>query len=772
MYHHSFDDRKYHIIGDFNTASPVLDYRKASKLKGSPNKVLIVDRKVSGVARTQTVNNRPRVVVDCLTRILMPQAFAGDISKKPILGPALYHTEYGTYSYPVTAHETLPSAFDPCDNPFFYGSEGHRLECSYYPTADEHVQAVRIIDSLQFDTAKKFEFLAKYFKHFGFCLPSSPDYHGLIKRCNRKFFLGRKGRQYRETRAQLDSFFGFVGKRSHQALYVADWVVDDAQKRGIRNEEYLKSTWQVSSVGVSTLYDAWESSESNPVNRRSSLMTRINGMERAAKALGYSCLFLTFTAPSDHHPSSFKYFAYTPRETLNLLNGQWNEFRTEYCKNRKIPMFGLSMIEPHKDGCPHLHKLLFCPPYLVDAIVEELSRIFLRVDGDESGAAPLPGFNHFSAEYFRVVKGEYIACEKDDDGSLPACGGRLKAVLIDDEKGSATGYVIKYVTKSLGFDVDNEDYDVQSDINFRIRAWSSLYRVRQFDFFGNPPNSLFKESRRMFQECFVNIGSKEEPNYQRLEKDGKKLCFGNQQLTDTIDRAVYHAGHSDYQSFVDAIGGFAVPKKQLALKTYSIEKLNVYGEEVKKLDGLEYETTLEENFCVAVVDRHCNHAVQWTILKCPPVDLSLKKSFDDLVSSSLSLDASYVIHEHKKRVSGFFDKKPVSVFLDSFVSKHFNNRHEFDDYVSEYSKQIISYLSSDFDFDKADIVRGALASAAMPSDGEERGYCQRASRTRINNSVIKVKQEIKEKVLFSCYPSITKRGTRVRYSHLYGNFRN
>ncbi|WP_367155504.1 replication endonuclease [Methylomonas sp. HYX-M1] len=748
MHHSHFNHRQYHIIGDFNTAAPVVSYRKPVHLKGSPNKSTIVDRKASCIPLPLVVDGRPKHILDCLTLVFMSDF---SMSKNP-----------SSVESAFSLHGALPSSI-----------------VNYRFSADDHVMSVKIIDSFAFDVSKKRDFLKKYFDFFRLKFPTGKTYSSILLRMDRKFFLVRKDKQYKHAKCLSDLLSGVVGK--HGALYVSDWVVDEAKERNDRNIAKLKDTYLVSSRGHMTIFDAWQSSVSNPINRRNELLTRINGMEKAANEMGYACLFVTLTAPSSFHSSSRKYQGFTPRETLNVLNSQWNEFRTEYCKNKGIEMFGLSIIEPHKDGSPHLHKILFLPSYVIDGVVAEMSKIALRIDGDENGAAPLPGFNHFSAGHYKNVKGQFIECDKDTDGAMPACGGRFKAVLIDPERGSATGYVVKYVTKSLGFDVDNQDYDVQSDINFRIRAWASFWGIRQFDFFGTPPVSLWRESRRMFQECHFKVESQDSSgsfSYIRITDDsGKKRCFGNQQLTDAIDQAVYHAGHTDFKEFVDSIGGFSVSKKDLSIHTYSVEKLNKYGEKVRKLDGLEYQVTLEENFGVSTVDRHCNHVIEWKISNIPHVDL--QESIKSITASSLSRDASFLVYDKTNIKS--YDNRIIGWVCSGFSSNgvgQFSSDADFDDYKLAHSKRLSALIDvhqNTIDFD-ADVKRGALAELAMVAGESHRAATadsgSEASRTRINNSVIKEKQEIKEKVLFSCYPSITKRGTAVKYSHLYCNFRN
>ncbi len=110
-------------------------------------------------------------------------------------------------------------------------------------------------------------------------------------------------------------------------------------------------------------------------------------------------------------------------------------------KRRAIQVYGFRVCEPQHDGTPHWHLLLFMHPAHTEEVRAIMRHYALQIDGDEPGA------------------------EKH----------RFKSVAIDWSRGSAAGYIAKYIAKNTdGFGL-NEDLRGQDPkkVAERVDAWAS-----------------------------------------------------------------------------------------------------------------------------------------------------------------------------------------------------------------------------------------------------------------------------------------------------------
>ncbi|MAL98251.1 MAG: hypothetical protein CL583_07340 [Alteromonadaceae bacterium] len=85
--------------------------------------------------------------------------------------------------------------------------------------------------------------------------------------------------------------------------------------------------------------------------------------------------------------------------------------------------------------------------------------------------------------------------EGDEPGALES---RFWIEEIDPEKGRTTGYVAKYISKCIdGYEVGQDAYGRDAvESAARIRAWSSIWGIRQFQFIGSPRVTVYREHRR------------------------------------------------------------------------------------------------------------------------------------------------------------------------------------------------------------------------------------------------------------------------------------
>lgn len=266
---------------------------------------------------------------------------------------------------------------------------------------------------------------------------------------------------------------GFVHRR--KALYVSDEAMYRYQQSAKRSQQWLESMEVINedTGEVIDLADAAKGNVSNPTMRRAEMMTRIKGEEEAAKQSGYEALFLTWTCPSRMHARmsksgqpNQKYDGTEPGKAHQYLCKQFSKARAKNSREG-LRLFGLRVVEPHHDGTPHWHLLVFVHKSDRRQLIANLRHYALEHDGDEPGAAKT----------------------------------RFTVKLIDPKKGSAVGYVAKYVSKNLdgesvGLDFE-ADGDNASNTCSRVLVWSKTWRIRQFQFFGDSPVTIWRELRRL-----------------------------------------------------------------------------------------------------------------------------------------------------------------------------------------------------------------------------------------------------------------------------------
>ncbi|WP_440893691.1 replication endonuclease [Aeromonas dhakensis] len=325
------------------------------------------------------------------------------------------------------------------------------------------------------------------------------------------------------------------------------------------------------------LADAIMASVANPEIRRHELMVRMRGFEDMAQEQGKLGLFLTLTAPSSYHAwrqgSKDKSKTYqnddfngsTPTDTNRLLCKQWARFRAALAREG-IMAFGFRVVEPHHDGTPHWHCLLFINPEHQRDFLTLLAYHFTATNRAElkmpNGAqldalAELPIRNKFPRIKWLL--------NVEDPAVVKAINPRVNWKVIDPTKGSATGYIAKYIAKNIDGHKVGMDYEAEAHVDhttIAVAAWASCWRIRQFQQIGGPAVSVWRELRRLGDEV--------------IEWD----CI--------LEAARTAADNNRWGDFIDAMGGIDLPRKEhlIRLSKRLDEAANKYREDVLKLMGV------------------------------------------------------------------------------------------------------------------------------------------------------------------------------------------
>ena len=384
-------------------------------------------------------------------------------------------------------------------------------------------------------------------------------------------------RQFEQTAIRL----GRVCK--HKQVYVSNETLNKVLARHKRSLEIMGKMQAVSDEGDTVeMLDILKASSANPAIRRVELMNRLYGFEQYADAQGHCAEFYTLTAPSKYHANSAKFNGWTPKQVqANYFSKIWARIRAKL-KYYGLNVYGFRIAEPHADACPHWHLLLFMPKDCAKQVGAILKDYALREDAEEKGAAK----NRFDVEH------------------------------IDPSKGSAVGYIAKYISKNIdGFGMEAEPSDESdapvSESAQRVRAWASVWGIRQFQQIGGSSITVWRELRRLEDEL---------PN--KLLEIARKA-----------------ADSGDWCAYLEAQGGTDTLRKDQPIKPHYIPRydpetgtvqVNKYGELVDYIKGIMLMSEVDD---IAIETR----LKQWVIQNKPEEE---EQDAAVAMASALALDVA------------------------------------------------------------------------------------------------------------------------------------
>lgn len=297
---------------------------------------------------------------------------------------------------------------------------------------------------------------------------------GLLRMLCERWYLRRMRRAF-GRRAEGAAIGGGVVRRGLWPYASQDAVIRRQDQRK-RNAAAMERAYAQAGDGERVgMVDIVAGSLANPEVKRAELMVRIKGCDGYAHLRGWSCEFWTITAPSRFHAMRVtgacseknpNYQGATPSEAQRYICGVWARIRAGLAR-RGIYICGLRTVEPHHDGCPHWHMIVYGTGEDV-CMARHLARWYaLQDSGDEPGAVE----HRFN---FKVA----------EDGT------------------GAAAYAAAYVSKNIdGGGMDGErDLETGSFVSStvkRVDAWASNWGIRQFQFFGMPRVGIWRTLRRV-----------------------------------------------------------------------------------------------------------------------------------------------------------------------------------------------------------------------------------------------------------------------------------
>lgn len=393
-----------------------------------------------------------------------------------------------------------------------------------------------------------------------------------------------------------------MGQVSKHASPYSSWdCIREYKEQRQKNWEFIEnsSLFDEETGDEASLKDMVLKSVSNPAIRRHELMVRCRGCEDIGNELGLQGLFLTLTTPAKYHNSYKKggfighWNGASPRDAQAYLTNVWAKIRAKLGR-KEIRWFGVRVAEPHHDGTPHWHLLIWAKPEQVDAIEEIFTDYAVQED-----------------------KHELINKEGMLDPSA-----RCDIQAIDPELGTATGYIAKYISKNIdGYamddDVSDETDKPVKDMAKNVSAWKSRWNIRQFQFFGGAPVTTYRELRRFANQnkkAFMEYLFMQERSdlltiYSMLQRElvgpiKPSKLITNEELLKVIGDNYQSRINSDDSSIVDTLiaadngnwqgyimgqGGPFVKRDDLLIRnTYQeLPFASPHGETVSKIEGFD-----------------------------------------------------------------------------------------------------------------------------------------------------------------------------------------
>lgn len=290
-----------------------------------------------------------------------------------------------------------------------------------------------------------------------------------------RWWLGQIRKAHAQAMEEGAVRLGLVHQYAGGDCYVSRESIRRHRQMSRRNRRMIEAHDVTNDRDVLQLASVVDASIANRSIRRGELMMRLRGFEMIGDQMGHKAMFVTLTCPSRFHRYAGNkarwwpnpnYKGATPADAQAYLCSLWARFRAKLHRDG-LRVYGFRIAEPHHDGCPHWHLLLWAESRDKRREVAMMLRDYALLDS--------PG---------------------EPGAKQHRC--RIRNMW----KGGACAYVAKYIAKHTdGFALSEDLLGVPiAESTERVQVWSSAWRIRQFQQIGGPPIGLWRELRRIDQK--------------------------------------------------------------------------------------------------------------------------------------------------------------------------------------------------------------------------------------------------------------------------------
>lgn len=266
--------------------------------------------------------------------------------------------------------------------------------------------------------------------------------------CTEKFWKRSLRNAIKLNRETVFLHLGAVGKNGSK--YASDDAIYNWKKRKEAMANFLKNSSVLNPITGETF--ALEDIASTPQKRFAQMYTFIKGIEKYTEKRGMCAAMITLTAPREYHPNptkgvnSWEKSGYaTMKEAQEVLKERWHLLDMRF-KSGKMERYGARFVEPHSDGCPHWHVLLFYNNKDKQRIQDDICDLW----------------------GIKEITEKSIAANWKD---------------INRDIGSAVNYATKYISKNCNLIIDENDTEEAKLFN-GVAANMDINNFRSHQFFG------------------------------------------------------------------------------------------------------------------------------------------------------------------------------------------------------------------------------------------------------------------------------------------------